>query len=133
MKKVFLSGPIRGISREESLKWREECAKILSNNFIVCHALRGREEKETLPDPRLAIVRDKTDIDSSDIVLVNDTNRDASMIGTAMEVIYAHTKGKVVVIFGTEHEKDYWLNYHSHVRVPALEDACVLLQKYFIN
>ena len=125
-----MSGPIRGIPREQSLEWRTRATELL-REFTVIHSLRNRESKETLPDPRLAIIRDKNDIDSSDIVLVNDEFEGASMIGTSMEVIYAFERDKVVVIFGNGHEKDYWLNYHSHVRVKTLEDACDLLIRFF--
>ena len=131
MKKVFLSGPIRGLSREDSLKWRNEATSILGSSFDVVHALRGREEKETMQDSRLAVIRDKTDIDSSDIILVNDSFPNSSMIGTSMEVIYAYERNKVVIIFGNGHEKDYWLNYHCHSRVENLEKACELLKLFF--
>jgi nucleoside 2-deoxyribosyltransferase len=129
MKRIFLSGPIRGIPREQSLGWRLKAAELLKD-FTVIHALRNREVKETLPDSRLAIIRDKTDIDSADIILVNDEFGEASMIGTSMEVIYAHERGKIIVIFGCSHEKDYWLNYHSHVRVKTLEEACSLILNF---
>jgi len=131
MKTVFLSGPIRGLSREDSMNWRNMAHELLSNDFNVVHALRGREVEETLPDPRLAIIRDKVDIDNADIILVNDTLPNASMIGTAMEVIYAHQKNKVIIIFGNGHEKDYWLNYHSYARVESLENACALVLQFF--
>lgn len=131
MKNVFLSGPIRGISREESLGWRNLAKTLLEQNFNVQHALRGREESETLPDPRLAIIRDKNDIDTSDIVLVNDTNPTASMIGTSMEIMYAYEKGKVVLVFGKAHEKDYWLNYHIHAVFENLEEACAAINTIF--
>lgn len=122
MSTVFLSGPIRGLPRELSLGWRERAVELLPD-FAVIHALRGREVKETLPDPRIAIHRDKQDIRRSDIILVNDNFAEASMIGTAMEVIYAHQLGKLVVLFGNAHQNDYWLNYHSHVRFEDLENA----------
>lgn len=131
MKKVFLSGPIRGLSREESLNWRNYAHKILQDSFEVVHALRNREEGETFPDPRLAIIRDKNDIDSSDIILVNDTFVNSSMIGTSMEVIYAYQKNKVVIVFGDGHKEDYWLNYHSYIRVASLEEACSLIKRFF--
>ncbi len=130
MKKVFLSGPIRGIPRENALHWRNEAVNLLAD-FDVFHALRGREVNETMPDPRLAIIRDKIDIDNADILLMNDTFSDASMIGTSMEIIYAHERNKIVVVFGNSHEKDYWLNYHCHVRVSTLEEACALINKFF--
>lgn len=130
MKRVFLSGPIRGISREDSLGWRTKATKLLGD-FNVNHALRNREEKETLPDSRLAIIRDKRDIDMSDIVLVNDEFVGVTMIGTAMEIIYAHERNKVIIVFGVTNEKDYWLNYHCHVRARNLEEACSIINTFF--
>lgn len=128
---IFLSGPMRGIPREEGIAWREKAKSLLGEDFRVLYAYRGREEKETFPDPRGAIIRDKNDIKKSDIVIVNDTFKNASMIGTAMEVYYAYTKEKPIIIFGHAHDKDYWLNYHSHTRVNTLEDACNLIKKLF--
>ncbi len=132
MKKVFLSGPIRGIPKEESLAWRKEAAKLLEANFETTHALRGREERETFTDPRAAVVRDLSDIKSADILLVNDSIEDCSMIGTSMEVFFAFQENKPVIVFGSAHEKDYFLNYHTHLRVKDLNEACDVLNKMFI-
>ena len=129
--KVFLSGPIRGLPRELSMGWREEAKAQLAPRAITFHALRGREEKETLPDPRVAIHRDKYDIRRADILLVNDTFPDASMIGTSMEAIYAYEQGKLVVLFGEAHKDDYWLNYHSYVRFETLEQACSFILEHY--
>lgn len=130
-KRVFLSGPMRGIPRAESLAWRTKAAELLAVNFDTVHALRGREEKETFSDPRTAVIRDLSDINSCDILLVNDTIVDCSMIGTAMEVFYAHGRNMPVIIFGRAHHADYWLNYHSHLRVDTLEEACNVLNRMF--
>lgn len=130
-KTVFLSGPIRGLSREDSLGWRNEAVKSLSKKFKVLHALRGREEKEVFSDPRAAVIRDLNDVENCDVLLVNDTYAEASMIGTAMEVFYAHQNNKPVIIFGNAHDKDYWLNYHSHLRVKDLKEACKIVNDMF--
>ena len=130
-KVVFLSGPMRGVSRIEGIAWREKARKLLGKDFEVLHAYRGREERETFPDPRGAVIRDKNDIIRSDIVIVNDTVADASMIGTSMEVFFAHSRDKVVILFGHAHDEDYWLNYHSHIRVSSLEEACELVKRMF--
>ena len=45
------------------------------------------------------------------------------MIGTSMEVFYAYTLDKIVIIFGNAYKEDYWLNYHSHIRVDSLEKS----------
>lgn len=128
---IFLSGPMRGIPREEGIAWREKIRFILGDNFLVLHAYRGREEKETFPDPRGAIARDKQDIRRCDAVIVNDTLDYASMIGTSMEVFFAHSLDKPIIIFGRAHEDDYWLNAHSHMRMETLEEVCELMQKLF--
>lgn len=122
---------MRGIPRSEGLEWRNRIKSLLEPDFRVLHAYRGREEKETFPDPRGAVIRDKNDIMRADIVLVNDTNPNASMIGTAMEVFFAHTLNKIVIVFGEGHPNDYWLNYHCHTRVTTLEEACELIKKMF--
>jgi len=130
-KKIFLSGPIRGIPREESLAWRRQVIGLLEQNFDVLHAFRGREEKETFTDPRAAVARDLSDIKNADILLVNDTIEDCSMIGTSMEVFFAFQQNKPVIIFGNAHNKDYWLNYHSHLRTKDLVEACDVLNRMF--
>jgi nucleoside 2-deoxyribosyltransferase len=132
-KVVFLSGPMRGVLRSEGLGWRNKIKDILGPNFKILHAYRGREEKETFTDSRLAIIRDKNDISKSDIVIVNDTYSKVSMIGTAMEVFFAYSLNKVVIIFGEAHLNDYWLNFHSHVRVKSLEEACDIVTKFFVD
>lgn len=132
MKKIFLSGPIRGLTRQNSLGWRIKATKQLEGDFFVSHALRGREDKEMMPDSRLAIIRDKNDIDDSDIILLNDSFLEASMIGTSMEVLYGFMKNKVIIVFGRAHEKDYWLNYHIHVRVDTLDEACKIIKDFYI-
>lgn len=130
-KTVFLSGPMRGIERKIGMGWRLDAVSKLENKFRVLHAYRGREEKETFPDPRLAISRDKRDILISDVVIVNDSFENASMIGTAMEVLFAFENNKTIVVFGNGHEKDYWLNYHIHARVATLDEAIVLVNHMF--
>jgi len=132
-KTIFLSGPMRGVPREEALAWRKKAEKLLSKNFKVLHAYRGREKKETFPDPKGAVIRDKNDIFRSDIILVNDTFPNASMIGTSMEVFYAYSLDKIVILFGEAHKNDYWLNYHSHLRFKTLIEACRFIKKMFVE
>jgi len=131
MKKIFLSGPMRGVDRTESLQWRMQAKEMLQEKFEVIHAFRGREEKETFTDSRAAVIRDLSDIKDADIVLVNDTVKDCSMIGTSMEVFFAYEEKKPVILFGNAHEKDYWLNYHTHLRTNTLEEACEVINRMF--
>lgn len=130
-KKIFLSGPIRGVPRKESLEWRNEAIKLLEQNFNILHAFRGREEKETFTDPRAAVIRDLNDIKNADILLVNDTVENCSMIGTSMEIFFAFQQNIPIILFGNAHDKDYWLNYHIHLRTKDLAEACEVLNKMF--
>lgn len=130
-KQVFLSGAMRGVPRNESLEWREMAEKKLSDHFIIKHAFRGREEKETMPSPACAVIRDKRDILDSDIVLVNDSFEDVAMVGTSMEVLLAHQNDKVVILFGDAHKGNYWLEHHSHARIENLDKACQTLINLF--
>ncbi|MDO8658873.1 MAG: hypothetical protein Q7K55_09100 [Candidatus Levybacteria bacterium] len=130
-KTIFLCGPMRGVAREISLGWRKFASEYLSEKFEVIHAMRGREEKETFADPRAAVVRDLSDIKNADILLVNDTLENVSMIGTSMEIFFAFQQNKPIIVFGNAHEKDYWLNYHTHLRVKDLSEACEVLNKMF--
>lgn len=132
-KTVFLCGPMSGILREVGLGWRKDATKLLSANFIVKHAYRGRETKETFSDPRMAVARDKYDVHRSDVLIVNDTFPEASMIGTAMEVFLAFENHIPVIVFGDAHDQDYFLNYHSHVRCSSLEEACELINRMFVD
>lgn len=130
-KTIFLSGPIKGIKRQDALSWRIRATKILSKQFNVIHALRDREDKEKFLDYRAAIIRDKNDILESDLILVNDNFENASMIGTSMEILYGFLKDKPIIVFGNAHDKDYWLNYHIHTRVNNLEESCKLIKEMF--
>jgi len=48
-----------------------------------------------------------------------------------MEVFFAYQLTKPIIIFGNTHDKDYWLNYHSHLRVSNLKEACKVLNEMF--
>jgi len=130
-KTVFLCGPMKGIPREIKLGWRLEAARLLSGKFDVVHAMRGREERETFSDPKAAVIRDLNDIKNADILLVNDLIDGCSMIGTSMEVFFAAQQNKPIIVFGDAHKDDYWLNYHTHLRVRTLNDACEILNRMF--
>lgn len=131
MKTIFLSGPMRGLSREQSLGWRQEIENKLKDNFIILHALRGREEKETMPDPRGAVIRDKNDIIKADLVIVNDTFPNVSMVGTSMEILFAHSLNKPIIVFGEVNKGNYWYDYHIHVRLDNLDKTCDVVSELF--
>ncbi len=131
MKTVFLSGPMSGLDRQTAQKWRQDAALFLEGCFKTVSPYRGREEKETFPDPKGAVVRDKNDILKCDVVIVNDTFENATMIGTAMELLYAYEHEKPIIVFGEAHKGDYFLDYHATIRVDTLEEACNICKTLF--
>ncbi len=131
-KTVFLSGPMRGVPRDKSREWRINAENLLKDNFNTLHAFIGREKKETMLDPKGAIIRDKNYISSSNILLVNDTFSDVSMIGTSMEILISYQKDIPVIVFGDAHKGDYWMDYHLHIRVDSLEEACEVISNLFV-
>ena len=135
MKTIFLAGPMRGFSdakgRKKTLGWREDAKRMLSEHFIVKHAYRGREEKETFPDAKGAVIRDKQDVLEADIIIVNDTIPGASMIGTSMEILFAFLHNKTIIVFGDAHKGDYWLDYHATMRVKDMDEAIRICKDLF--
>ena len=96
---------------------------MLEGKFEVLHAYMGREKKETFTDPRGAVIRDKNFILQSDLIIMNDSFSNASLIGTSMEVLFANINYKPIIVFGNAHKNDYWLDTHMTMRVDTLEEA----------
>lgn len=130
--KVFLSGSMRGISRDRAISWRQRAIKLLAPECTVITPYQGREEKETLPNYKLAVIRDLKHILESDVLLVNDSFENGSMIGTAMEIFYAFENKKIIIIFGQRHKNNYFMNFHSHVRLNTMEEAVMLIKSHFL-
>jgi len=69
------------------------------------------------------VALEKTAINSCDIVLAK-IDPTKTMIGTAMEILYAWERGKIVVAFGPkEIENHPWLREHTHAIFENLEMA----------
>ncbi len=114
MKKVYLAGPIDGCTDDECKNWRNE---IIADRLLEWHCLdpmrRDYRGKENLY--REIVELDKLVIRNSDVVLVNYTNLKPGSAGTAMEIIYAWTLGKpVVLVYGADNPwpPSPWLQYH---------------------
>lgn len=125
---VFLSGPMRGIQREETVGWRLACRRLMPNVRLL-DPMRGRREEETLPSGRLAVARDLSDVAKADVLLVSDTYSGVSMAGTAIEIHQAKTLGKIVIAFGTAHRNDYFLSYFIDYWFDSLEEAASFIER----
>ncbi len=140
MMKIYLCGPIAGCSDGEAHDWRDwvikktgwqktnvmqwaECLDPMRRDY------RGKghatNDDGSMSD---AIVKeivelDKVDIARSDVLLANMLP-DKSKTGSNMEIIYAWTLGKLVVIVHDPNKPvSPWHRYHSHKIVATLEEA----------
>lgn len=124
MSVVYLSGPINGKEDAACMAWRNSAATSLRlAGAAVVNPMerdfRGREEEHA--DELVA--RDKEDIESCDVLLVN---ANSPGWGTAMECLYAISMGKRVVAFATHASAPSvspWLRCHTHAIFDSLDSA----------
>lgn len=124
MRSVYLSGPINGMTDEQCMAWRQSAAhsiRLAGSTVIdpMSRDFRGREEEHAED----IVSRDKEDIESCDVLLVNANNPGW---GTAMECLYAIYMGKRVVAFATYSSAPSispWLRCHAHAIFDSLDSA----------
>ena len=70
------------------------------------------------------VIRDKNDIENSDIVLVYWKDKgNAPSVGTAMEVLYSYSLGIPVLFVGDWAADDIWMRYHVTKIYSELDEA----------
>lgn len=119
MKTVYLCGPINGCTDEECKNWREEAKGVLKCKTLdpMRRDYRGREDDCV----REIVELDKIDVEFSDILLVNYVK---PSVGTSMEIMYAWSRGKMIVtVARAEESVSPWLRYHSHFIFNTFEEA----------
>lgn len=107
--KVYLGGPITGLTYEQCTEWRDTLTNVLSDEgFEVRSPMREKEhliepfEGEPLPsrfdEEEDAVTRDLKDITECDIILVNLIGATRVSIGTMCELGYAKALNKHIVV-----------------------------------
>jgi nucleoside 2-deoxyribosyltransferase len=116
--KVYLCGPINGCSDAEAIDWREAVKTHYPNAIDpMVRDYRGKEAQEY----REIVDLDKRDVRNADALIVCYTK---PSVGTAMEVFYAWTIGKPVIVWCDESAViSPWLRYHSTSIVHSLQAA----------
>jgi len=122
--KIYLCGPINGCTDEEANGWRQ----IATDHLLYLKGNpfgQNRENPNMVPvDPmdrdyrgmeagvyREIVDLDKLDIRNSDALLVY---YEKPSVGTSMEVFYAWTLGKPIIVLTPRKTKiSPWLRYHS--------------------
>ena len=123
--KVYLSGPITGLTPREASEWRDHATERLTaeGNFVVRDPLRGTARKfpkrrkfvrrnySDVPDMsgRAFVMRDYHDVMTSDATLCNLLNAKIVSIGSVCEVAWAMQGRKILVIVMEEKG-----NIHDH-------------------
>ena len=118
---VYLAGSIWGLSEDAAGDWRtqveetigkERCLNPMRHEFI-------GSQHEHLHE---IITLDKMDIRRADVLLVYHTR---PSVGTSMEVFYAWTLGKPIVVVNKSMEDRVppWLEYHATVIFEWTSDA----------
>jgi nucleoside 2-deoxyribosyltransferase len=137
MYKVYLAGPITGSTYEETISWRNHAtAKLLIHNIEGLSPMRGKafldnnrtdcDITKFLSGMKAITTRDKWDCERCDAVLVNLLGAKKVSIGTVLEIGWASSAGKPIVLVM---EKEGNIHEHGIIRelcgfqVETLEDG----------
>ena len=118
--KVYLAGPITGLSFDGASNWREAVISSLPSHIIGLSPLRGKEylEKETalkdsydmhaLSTKKAIVTRDRFDATRCDVLFVNLLGAKTVSIGTVMEIAWADAHRIPIIVVMEEG------NIHTH-------------------
>ncbi len=111
MRRIYLCGPIRGLSYEEAIVWRSKAIeKFTTFGFECLSPMRSKElikgeEKITDSYENLngysahdIFARDKFDVSQCDIILANFLDKKSTIIGSLFEIAWGYLLGKYIVI-----------------------------------
>lgn len=113
---IYLCGPINGRTDADCKDWREAVKLLWPGECIdpMRRDYRGREHHPGIE--REIVLADKEDIMQSAGMIVYF---DKPSVGTAMEVFFAHSIGRPIVVVhrpdeaGTWHPISPWMRYHG--------------------
>ena len=122
--KVYLCGPINGCTDEECTDWREslkiEFPQAIDPMIRDYRGIEGQSYREIVD-------LDKRDVRRCDAVVVNYSK---PSVGTSMEVFYAWTIGKPVIVWCAEGASiSPWLRYHSTCFCHSLADVAIKVRE----
>jgi nucleoside 2-deoxyribosyltransferase len=150
MNKVYLSGPITGLTYQQArYTWREEFANMVAPNVIVLSPMRHEGHlaemgktgirPDNLPThlfshPKMIVAKDFLDIDESTIVVVNLLGATAVSQGTLVEYGYAYAKGKTIITISDNEaanpHNSPFIPVVSNVMVETLRDAALIVNSF---
>lgn len=114
--RIYLSGPMDNCDKKEMNDWRDFVKGTWPEYRYhdPCRRAWGTDVR----DPKLLVELDKFDIASSNVLLANVWKYSA---GTMMEIPYAHSLGKLVVVVNNLGRPiSPWVGYHSTIVVSSI-------------
>jgi nucleoside 2-deoxyribosyltransferase len=142
MPRIYLAGPITGLTYEESVTWRKQVSDVLTPLGIQCFcpmrtkdALSGPTHLQTLlRAPRSIQVRDHNDCIHADCLLVNFLGAKRVSIGTVMEIAWAYTRQIPVVCLmepGNLHDHEM-IQESISFRVSNIQDGIEIVKSILL-
>jgi nucleoside 2-deoxyribosyltransferase len=113
--RIYLAGPINGLSFNDAVNWREEAREKLASYGIAAYSpMRSKDflaangvmrstvdqYNHPLSTSKGIMARDHNDCVTADAILVNYSGFDKASLGTAMELAWAFAKHIPVVAVG---------------------------------
>ena len=139
MKTVYLAGPISGLIYAEATEWLDKAKTIFAEYDIHAKSpMRDKSHlaKETILTPhgyevkpmssqKGIITRDRNDVRTSDIVLMNLLNTTSVSIGSMVEIGWADAyRIPIVTVLNTSNPHDHaFIHGLSGFVVPTMEEA----------
>ena len=142
MIKIYLAGPILGMTTHQAKNWRDYAIMRLTSLSHINNIENGKRKFDCLDPPRRQctkenpmtnneiVLLDKKDVEDADIIIVN---YNAPSIGTAMEVLYAHQLNKIILAFTNlpEESQSPWMQYHCTRIFKSVDETILYIKKYF--
>ena len=152
--KVYLAGPISGLTYTDAQDWREVASQeltkvgcevydplrgkavLVNQQGVISNGMKTSSYEDAMVSDALIYARDKHDVLNCDIMLVNLLGATEKSLGTICEVALAEDHNKIVVLVmkkdGTEVHDHPFFRAMKMVWVETLEEAIELIQKSVI-
>lgn len=113
--RVYLAGPITGLSFEGATDWRDEVTDLLLPNIVGVSPMRGKDYLrgyssiggspedfnamgQAMSTPKAIVTRDRNDVETCDAVIMNLLDATKISIGTMIEVGWADAYRKPLIL-----------------------------------
>lgn len=145
--KIYLAGPITGLSWDGATDWRKFVKENINESIQTLSPLRGKEflkKAKTISDnysemPLASIkginTRDYNDVRTCDALLVNFLDSQNVSIGTVMEIAWARAFNKpVVCVMEADNIHNHsMLNYACGYIINTLEEGIKIIESILLT